>query len=310
MGKRKNSPIKVTFWGVRGSIPAPGPETMKYGGNTPCVTIETPDNYIILDAGSGIRRLAKALNQPQRLEGQTLNLFITHTHWDHIQGLPFFATAFVKGNTIRVFGPKLFHLTLEKVISTQMEHSYFPIRLQAVEADTHFIELDVGRYNNLLPGVTVETCVTNHPVINMAYKFTIGDKKIAYVTDNELYNNIFFNHVKEGNNPNLLKIGKKVFAELLKELQTYITGVDLLIIDAFFTRDQYQQMVGWGHSTFSDVYELAGTAGVKQLCFFHHDPNRNDNDLAKIEHRFQQRNRREHRVKKVFAAREGTTIKL
>ncbi len=301
---------KVTFWGVRGSIPAPGIETVHYGGNTACVTLEANGQFIILDAGSGIRLLGRAQRAAGQVKGRTLHLFISHTHWDHIQGLPFFASAFVKGNTIRVYGPRLFHVSLEELISTQMQHFYFPIRLRKLDSDISFTELAIGSYPHLLDGIDVETMVTNHPVIDLAYKFTVDGRRIAYVTDNELYNDDYFRRVLTTRRPHVVRSGRQVYAELLAELRAFVADVDLLITDAFFTRAEYRAYgLGWGHSTFEDVYALAKQARVRQLCFFHHDPNRTDASLRAIEREYREKAKREHGPR-VFAAREGMTLTL
>jgi len=301
--------LEVTFWGVRGSIPVPGAETVRYGGNTACVTIEVNGQFIILDAGSGIRLLGNAQRAAGQNTGRTLHLFISHTHWDHIQGLPFFASAFVKGNAIRVYGPRLFHVSLEELISTQMEHFYFPIRMNKLDSDISFTELAIGNYSNLLPGIAVETMATNHPVIDMAYKFTANGRTIVYLTDNELYNSDYFNRVLTNRRPTVIRSGRQLYAELLAEVRAFVAGADLLITDAFFTRDEYRRYgIGWGHSTYEDVFDLAVAAGVKQLCFFHHDPNRGDAALQAIEKDYQRRARRVRTLDAVFAAREGLTL--
>lgn len=302
--------IAVTFWGVRGSIPVPGPDTVIYGGNTACISLKLDRQYLILDAGSGIRRFGQSLLTRGKVTGNQIAVFISHTHWDHIQGIPFFASAFIKGNRIRVFGPKLFNQSLEKILSTQMEHTYFPVRLQALDADITFTELGIGRHEQLLENVTVETCVTNHPVIDMGYKFTIGGKRIAYLTDYELFTDAYFDHVAQTVKPNLLKIGRELLRHLRREYLRFISGVDLLITDSFSTRAEYPAKAGWGHSVYDDVYAAARSAKVKRLCFFHHDPNRGDADLAAIERQFQRRNRQEHAFTAVFAAREGLTLTL
>jgi phosphoribosyl 1,2-cyclic phosphodiesterase len=303
--------VAVKFWGTRGSIPAPGRETVVYGGNTACVSIETDDHFIILDAGSGIRMLGNAQRAAGHSTGRTLHLFISHTHWDHIQGLPFFASAFVKGNAIRVYGPKLFHVSLEQLFSTQMQHFYFPIRMNMLGSDITFRELAIGDYPGLLTGIDVETCVTNHPVVDMAYKFTIGGRRLVYLTDNELYNEDYFQRVLQTGRSHIMATGRRVMARLRDDLRGFIAGADLLITDAFFTRAEYRKFgLGWGHSTYEDVFDLAVEAGVRQLCFFHHDPNRTDAALTAIEKDYQRRARRERTLDAVFAAREGMTLTL
>ncbi|MBP7653754.1 MBL fold metallo-hydrolase [Candidatus Dependentiae bacterium] len=312
LSENKNK-IKVSFWGVRGSIPSPGPNTVKFGGNTSCVSIELADNkYIILDAGSGIRIFGNNLLGRGKASNNKIDLFITHTHWDHIQGLPFFATAFIKGNNIRVFGPKLFGQSLEKVISNQMEYSYFPIRLKSLGANINFIELNIGKYDNFIDDVEIETIMNNHPVIDMSYKFTFksSGKSLAYVTDFELYNSVYLNSVKKSSKININKIGEKLYSDLCDSLSEFIYGVDLLIMDSVYLKEEYHNKIGWGHSCFEDVYNIAVESKVKKLCFFHHEPNRKDSDLSDIEKKFKDINKRQKNFESVFAAAEGMELVL
>ena len=300
--------INITFWGVRGSIPAPGGHTVIYGGNTSCVSIEVDENIIILDAGSGIRMLGNHLIKQNRISGNKIYLFISHTHWDHIQGLPFFASAFIKGNLIKIFGPKLFGTAFEKVISNQMEHSYFPIRLKHLSADISFNELLIGKYENLIENISVETMLNNHPVIDMSYKFFINGKKIIYVTDFECYNNQFYAARKKSSKRTQDIIGRKFYKDLRDDFISFINRSDLLIIDAAYLKKEYPQKLGWGHSTFEDIYEIAVKARVKNLVFFHHDPNRRDDELSEIEKFYTDLNAQQKKFNSIRVAREGLNI--
>lgn len=304
--EKKN--IVVTFWGVRGSIPAPGSHTVIYGGNTSCVSIEVGDKIIILDAGSGIRMLGNHLIKQNRISGNKIHLFISHTHWDHIQGLPFFASAFIKGNTIKIYGPKLFGTAFEKVISNQMEHSYFPIRLKHLSADISFNELLIGKYENLIDEISVETMLNNHPVIDMSYKFFINGKKITYVTDFECYNNQFYAARIKSSKKTQDIIGRKLFNDLRSDMINFISKSDLLIIDAAYLKKEYHQKLGWGHSTFEDIYEISLKAKVKNLVFFHHDPNRKDSELSEIENYYNELNNTHKKFDSIQVAREGASI--
>jgi len=315
-GKKSTGSVKITFWGVRGSIPAPGAHTVVYGGNTPCVSVEVADRYILLDAGSGIRIFGNHLVSQGKASNNKIDLFITHTHWDHIQGLPFFATAFIKGNLIRVFGPKLFGQTLENVISNQMEHSYFPIRLKSLGAEITFNELIIGKFDDIIENIEIETLLNNHPVLDMSYKFTFGNgASLAYVTDFEYYSQDFFESVKKTMKPNIIQIGEKIYEDLREEVKSFVAGVDLLIMDAVYTTEEYSTKIGaakigWGHSCFDDIYRLANAANVKNLCFFHHEPNRADARLAEIEQYYVGLNKRSGNLKSVFAAKEGMSLLL
>jgi len=296
--------IKISFWGVRGSIPTPGENTVYYGGNTSCVTIEYKDEIIILDAGSGIREFGKYLIKQGKISNNKIHIFISHTHWDHIQGLPFFASAFIKGNKIRIYGPKLFNQSFERILSNQMEYNYFPVRLEDLEADISFEELKIGKYNNIIPKVKIETMVTNHPVIDMGYKFSFGKIKVAYITDFEILTDQYFDYVYSGKDDIKKKIGKELFKNLNNRLIKFLKNSDFLIMDSFCTKEEYKDKLGWGHSCFEDVYNLAKKSKVKKLCFFHHDPNRTDESLKKIEKLYQELNKKEKCFEKIFAAKE------
>ncbi|HON57454.1 MAG TPA: MBL fold metallo-hydrolase, partial [bacterium] len=250
--KQNNNHIaEITFWGVRGSIPSPGASTTYFGGNTSCISIKYKDRYIILDAGSGIRIFGNHLIKENKISGNKVDLFISHTHWDHIQGLPFFATAFIKGNTIRILGPKLFGTPFEKVISNQMEHSYFPIRLKNLSADIKFCELAIGRYENLIDDITVETILNNHPVIDMGYKFIFPNNKVlCYISDFEYYSDFYYQSLKKSNKPALEKIGRKVLSDLRMQFLNFIENCDVLIIDSVYAKEEYPKKIGWGHSVF------------------------------------------------------------
>ncbi len=180
-----SSPVRVRFWGVRGSIPAPGPGTIKFGGNTACIEIRTQRARVVLDAGSGIRALGQSMLKNEGPTGHDVTILITHTHWDHIQGLPFFAPAFLSGNRITVAGPEVFAPGFEKVIEDQTRHSYFPLRLGNMGATFAFRELNPGVYEDLVPGAVVRTAVTNHPVVDLAYRIEAEGKSVVYLMDHE-----------------------------------------------------------------------------------------------------------------------------
>ncbi len=302
--------MEVTFWGVRGSIPSPGPDTVRYGGNTPCVGIRLADNWLVLDAGSGIRPLGQHLVHTMGPTGHEITLLVTHTHWDHIQGLPFFASAFVAGNRITVAGPEIFSPGFEAIVSGQMQHSYFPLRLRSLAAEIQFRELSVGAYDDLVPGAVVSTMLTNHPVIDLAYRVDFGGRRLVYLMDHETWSDSWFGSVRRSSDASVMLVEEMVRGDLERKLMEFVAGADLLIADAVWTSAEYEKHVGWGHSTFEQVYELGRASKAKRVAFFHHEPNRTDVELAAIESEFRSRAAADGNGLDIFASAEGMTIVL
>lgn len=274
--------MDIQFWGVRGSIPSPGPDTAQFGGNTPCVQISIPgEPLIILDAGTGIRKLG--LEILQKPEIKEIHLFFSHTHWDHIQGLPFFAPLFVPKYTIKLYGPVHYSKNLEQILSQQMEYTYFPVRVQELAANLSFhdlaeMDLTVGS------SVQVRTKYVNHPVVCLSYRITHGNKSFVYATDHEPYRNLFADGAEAEREE-----GRLVAQEQTDALVEFIEGADVLCVDAQYTPEEYKTKVGWGHSSVDDSYQLGRLAGVGETILFHHDPDRTDADLQKILSKLQDR---------------------
>lgn len=258
--------IKVKFWGVRGSVPTPCINTIKYGGNTPCVEVRLSDRFFIFDAGTGIRELGNQLCMERNRVN--VNIFLSHFHWDHIQGLPFFKPAYMKGNEIAVFGMGLQGERLENIISNQMQSVYFPVRLQSLQAQIKFKKLWEGRY--AVEGVNVETIYTNHPGRAMGYVITYKNTKICYFTDNEIVPIPLWTEETTD---------YEYRQDIVEKMLRLISGADLLIHDAQYTHQEYKYKVGWGHSSIPEVLSLALQGGVKRLVLFHHDPERTDNQM-------------------------------
>ncbi|MGE5544165.1 MAG: MBL fold metallo-hydrolase [Bacillota bacterium] len=276
------SDFTVKFWGVRGSLPAPGPHTVRFGGNTPCVQVQIGQQLVILDAGSGIHHLGQELLK----QGGTIrgDILITHSHWDHIQGFPFFYPGFQSGNFFTVYGQQQGDLTLADQLSGQMDFPYFPIKLRDYKAQFHFQELAAGTSCVLRNGITVKTINNNHPNGGLSYRIQHGETSCCYVTDHE--------HTPEYDS----------------EMMEFIQNSDLLIFDTTFTESEYLgdaktiSRRGWGHSTWQEAVRLAKAANVKRLILFHHAINRSDDELEVIEAQAQKR------FARCWAAREGMVI--
>lgn len=252
------SAMKLTFWGTRGSTPRPGKETLKYGGNTSCISIEmTRDRLFVFDAGTGIIELGRALAAANRR--RKINLFITHPHWDHIQGLPYFQSLYQQGNEVVIYGTSQGKLTLREVIAGQMSHVYFPVAVKEFASHVYYKELTEGDFE--IEDLQVRTISLHHPGTTLGYLLKgPGGKTVAYLTDNELTLN--------GD------------AHGRKRLVAFAAGADVLIHDAQYLDSEYPQRVGWGHSCLSEVLKLAAEAKVRRLYLYHHDPSHDDETVA------------------------------
>lgn len=269
--------IYLKFWGVRGSIACPGPNHMGYGGNTSCVEVWIDDKLVILDAGTGIRPLGHDL---LKRDVREFTLLLTHTHWDHINGFPFFAPAFVPGRLCHI---RAGHVRdkggIRHILASQMSQPFFPVPLETMKGAQSFEDFRAGETFAIYGDVDVRTCALNHPNNATAYRFDSGGKAVCYVTDTE--------HVSGTLDENVLEL---------------IAGADLMIYDATYTEEEFVNRIGWGHSTWEQGVRLCREAGVKQLALFHHDPEHDDAFMESIEERAQQV------WPHVFAAREGMAL--
>ena len=258
----RDAVMDVRFWGVRGSLPVPGPATVGVGGNTPCVEIVVPGTReaIVLDAGSGIRALG--LDLQRRAPGvEGIHLFLSHFHWDHVQGLPYFAPLFEPGRAIRFYTthhPE----TLQQVLAAQMAAPFYPFPLDAVSSQPAFclLENDGVRVGEPPHVVTVTPFPLRHPQGCSGFRIESGGRVIIYATDYER--------------------GEPAFDAVL---DAQCAGADLLIADAQYTDEELDAHRGWGHSTWRQAAELARAAKVGKLWLFHHDPTRSDEEVAAIE---------------------------
>ena len=267
--------MKIKFWGVRGSIPSPGPNTQRYGGNTTCIEVRTDDNdLIILDGGTGIFPLAQTLLKELPV---TAHIFNTHSHWDHIQGLPFFIPIFIPGNTIHLYGAfdPISGAGPERIMNIQMQYSYFPVREAEMKSRIHY--LTVMPHEVVKIGSTsITPTLLNHPVVNLGYRIECKGKSIFFTGDHEPHYNIY--------DPQ--DDGHAEYQALIDEqsqaIVEAIKGVDVLIADSSYTIGEYPSKKGWGHGTFDSCIALAIAAGAKILYCTHHEPTRSDDDLEQV----------------------------
>jgi phosphoribosyl 1,2-cyclic phosphodiesterase len=270
--------MKVRFWGVRGSIPVPGRATNRYGGNTSCVEIrprgEAP---IIIDAGTGIRKLGKSLMEGAFGDGRgAASILISHTHWDHVQGLPFFSPFYRAGNQINIFARQR-DTHLEAVFSQQHNTPYFPVPLQAMQADTKFHEIIEGQAFEI--GRARVSCTRlNHPWVAIAYRVEADGAAVVYCSDTAPFSDMLLGR-EFVEAPDMRTLPPHIAAEL-RAMRAGVVALsrdaDLLVYDTQFTPEEYQVRPHWGHSRPSDAIDIAREANVKQVCLYHHAPMRSD----------------------------------
>jgi phosphoribosyl 1,2-cyclic phosphodiesterase/ActR/RegA family two-component response regulator len=266
----------VRFWGVRGSIATPGASTLRYGGNTSCVEVRADGQLIILDAGTGIRPLGLSLAREFEGVPLSLTLLITHTHWDHIQGFPFFDAAYNPQNRLRILGYEGAREGLLGALSSQMESPYFPVGWRHLPGYISLQEMNQPQFR--VGPIGVQTMYLNHPGICVGYRLQTSAGAIAYLPDNEP-----FQRYKYHSEPKAQAGATEIldFARRMdQKLVDFIREAEVLIIDAQYDLTEYETRVGWGHGCVDDVVALALKANVKRLYLFHHDPAHDD---AKID---------------------------
>ncbi|CAH2573101.1 MBL fold metallo-hydrolase [Planktothrix agardhii] len=273
----------VHFWGVRGSIACPGSETVRYGGNTPCVEMRVGSERLIFDGGTGLRVLGQSLLAQMPVTG---HLFFSHYHWDHIQGFPFFVPAFIKINTFYIYGTIAPDgSTVQHRLNDQMLHPNFPVPLQIMGADLKFVDINVGKSIKISDDIVVETALLNHPGEAVGYRVNWRNYAAAYVSDTE--------HFPDRLDENVLFLAR---------------NADVLIYDATYTNEEYYSektsKVGWGHSTWQEAVKVAKAANVKRLVIFHHDPLHNDDFMDKTGEQVAEQ------FPNSLIAREGLSIQL
>ena len=251
--------MELRFWGVRGSIPVPGPHTTKVGGNTTCVSLQQDDRIVVFDAGTGLRQLGRYLEDKDRSYWKG-SVFLTHYHWDHIQGLPFFEPAFRSENRFHMYGEQKRGFSIQKILSEQMQPPYFPVSFNALEGVITFIELRADLDIEVFPGAIVRTVGLAHPNGALGYRFDSQQGSLCFITDHE--------HPTEG---------------LSESVVDFVRGTTILIHDAQYTPEEKRgPRAGWGHSSWEEAALTAREGKVKCLFLIHHDPDRVDKDVADI----------------------------
>lgn len=265
--------MKFTFWGVRGSIPSPGPRTVRYGGNTTCIEVRTDNgSLLIIDAGTGIFPLAQALVAAPRRPIEA-HIFITHSHWDHIHGLPFFAPLFVAGSLVRVHGaaPEPGQ-DISHVVSVQLQPNYFPVSEAELAARLEYRTLGVGE-RLAVDDAVVSNVLMGHPVTDLGYRIDCNGKALFFTGDHEpMYNPYPPGHAEHD-------AFQEHVARHTGAIDALAQGVDALIVDCSYTREEYPSKVGWGHGTFDNAIAMALRCGARRLYCTHHEPTRSDDEL-------------------------------
>ncbi|MBM3838184.1 MAG: response regulator [Verrucomicrobia bacterium] len=297
---------KIKFWGVRGSLPTPGPSTVHYGGNTSCIEVRADGQIIILDAGTGIRPLGMQLASEFKDKSLELTLLMTHTHWDHIQGFPFFAPAYDPKNVVRVLSYEGARRGLEATLSIQMESPYFPISMQQMPGNITIQELKGLSFK--IGNVKVEAAFANHPGVCVGYRLFTSHGSLTYLPDNELFGRL--KSQSAGTPVDSVADAQKFARNQDRKLLEFIKASDVTIMDSQYDDVEYARHVGWGHSCAYDSVALAVEAGVKNFFLFHHDPSHSDEKISEMLAKSREVAARLGGQTKVEAAREGFEIEL
>jgi len=306
MSRLSGSSARLKLWGVRGSIPVPGAGTVRYGGNTACVEVRADGELIVLDAGSGIRELGLSLENEFGSQPIKVSLLITHAHWDHIQGFPFFVPSYNDKNQIRIFGYNGANSGLRDILKGQMATPFFPIALYDLPGKIQFEDLESMDFK--IGKVRIQARLMNHPGICVGYRIITSQGSIAYLPDQEPYDAFKLHSA----NSHLLspeqtqERAREGRAGLVKFLQ----GSDILILDSQYTDKEYQTHVGWGHGSVSSSISLAFDAHVRKLILFHHDPTHDDDAIDKMVQTARKLAAKGKSHLEVEGAREGAEITL
>ncbi len=302
--------LSVTFWGDRGSIPCPGPTTVRFGGNTSCLEIRADDRLVIVDLGTGLKPLGDHLMATDFKKGPIdADIFITHTHWDHIMGFPMFTPIFIPTTKLRIRGPVSYEEdTLESIIGTQLSYRYWPVRQSELSAAIEYDQLK-ETVLDLGGGLVVKTKYLNHPILCLGYRFEYQGSSIVTAYDTEPFRNVFPTDPSDPNyDEDAANEGELAAKEENEKILRFFSGADILIHDTQYTKTEYEAgKVGWGHSSYEHAINSAHKAKVKKLVMFHHDPNRVDDELDRLEAEYRKKIEGKTQVE-IMMAREGLTL--
>lgn len=305
--------MKIKFWGTRGSIPCPGPQTVKYGGNTPCVELRFKelDRQIIIDAGSGIRELGNYMVANDLPKGPiNTEIFLTHTHWDHIMGFPFFTPIYIPGTQLKVYGPVTYEGdSLEKIVGGQLTYRYFPVRDVELAANIEYLDLKEEKLD-LGDGISLTTKYLNHPILCLGYRFDYQGKVFCTAYDTEPFRNLFCTDPDDPSyDEAMANEGDLVAQEQNNFVEQFFAGADLLVHDTQYTQEEYDtNKIGWGHSTFDHAVAAVNRVNVKKMAFFHHEPIRDDAQMDELAKDFCEPGK--YGDTEIFFARDGLEIEL
>jgi phosphoribosyl 1,2-cyclic phosphodiesterase len=306
--------MKLRFWGVRGSIAYPGPNTVKFGGNTPCLELRfnEKNRLIIIDAGTGIHPLGNRLVSKDIKDGPiTAEIFITHTHWDHIIGFPFFRPIYIPSTKLKVYGPITFEDdSLEKIIGDLLRYRYFPVLHGELTSNIKYFQLGECKMD-LGDGITLKTKYLNHPLLCLGYRFEFDGKVVCTAYDTEPFRNIFSRDEKAADIEPIVHAEGEEAARIENEkLLDFYRDADILIHDCQYTKEEYiSSKIGWGHSFFEHAVDSALAANVKKVALFHHDPLRTDKELIALE-KYCRKLMNNRRDLEIVVAKEGMEIEL
>ena len=299
------SSARLKFWGVRGSIPTPGPGTVRYGGNTSCVEVRAGGEIIILDAGTGLRSLGRELVAEFKDQPLNLTLLLSHTHWDHIQGLPFFQPIYQPRCRLRILGFEGARSGLVNVLSGQMESPYFPVPFAELPGNIEIVELKDMEFQ--VGSVRVQAAFANHPGICVGYRLFTDEGSVAFFPDNEP-------HCRHRGTTPIAPTKTHSSLEYARaeeqKVVEFLRDVDVLILDTQYDSDEYTEHTGWGHGCVDDAVAVTLQAGAKQLFLFHHDPDHDDEKLDHLVARAREIVAAEKGSLQVDVAREGAVVEL
>ncbi|HAX37785.1 MAG: MBL fold metallo-hydrolase [Spirochaetes bacterium GWD1_61_31] len=302
--------FSVTIWGDRGSMPVPGPDTVVFGGNTACLEVRCGERIIIIDAGSGIRGLGDYLVRTELKKGPIhADIFLTHTHWDHIMGFPMFTPIYIPGTSLEIHGPVNFEdETLEQIIGAQLSYRYWPVRQDELAAKIKYetlreTMLDLG------DGIKLRTKYLNHPVLCLGYRIEYEGKSFVTIFDHEPYVNLFpTNPTHPDYDAAIALEGDTAAREENAKIENFYSDANVLIHDTQYSAKEYRAgKSGWGHSSYEYAINAANRSRVKKLLLFHHDPNRTDTELQELELFYQAKLARLTAME-IHMAREGLKV--